>query len=410
MGDDRSEAERLRAMGLKVETVGDILERGQERREGEAFVWPVLPDYPYSFPEPGIYFGLDEETYHAIPALSYGGVKKLAASPMVYWAACRWLNPNWEPPEQKDHFDVGHAYHCRILEGREAFEAHFAVDIDKRDFPDCLVTVDDIEKAFPEGVKPKGKTKREKFEHLRTLDATAELWDDIKAAHDATCNGRTMISAKTYHMLEIAGAMIDNDPELSTVFKGGHPEVSLFWYCPRSGIPMKMRADYLKIKMMVDLKTLQNSQEASIENAIRRDIANRRYAVQPSVYFEGADTIRQLVRERGASAIFSADLTGEEPEAEAKHGERVAWAMKWASHRAPDEWLWVYIQKGEAPIARGLFYPRAGTTKMLCDDIVRMMKKRYREFAGVFGTDPWLDVKPIYDLADEDLPPWATEI
>jgi hypothetical protein len=42
--------------------------------------------------------------------------------------------------------------------------------------------------------------------------------------------------------------MIERHEELSKAFSRGHAEVSLFWYCPKTGVPMKMRVDYLKLK------------------------------------------------------------------------------------------------------------------------------------------------------------------
>lgn len=406
----KADAERLRAQGIDVETIGDILDQlpGQPEPEPEPqpFTMAVLDGYPVDFPEPGIYFGMDEDAYHAIPALSTSGIKMLAASPMLYWAKTPWLNPEWaelkrEEEERRrrlgqDHFDIGHAYHCRILEGREAFAARFVPALDRADYPDALVTVDDIKAAFPEGIKPKGKSKREVFEHLRSLDGTAELWDDIKAAHEAEHEGKCFVPAKVIAQLEKAAAMIERDPELNQALTGGYPEVSLFWRCPRTGVPMKARADYLKIKAVVDLKTVQNSHEESIENAIRRDIANRRYAVQPSVYLEGVEVVRKLVSEAYGRVEGSPD--------------QLKWAGLWSLHRGDTEWLWIYQQKGVAPVARGLFYPTRGSTKAICDGIVSMMKGRLRQFSDAFGCDPWIDSKPIYDLADEDLPPWATDI
>jgi len=44
------------------------------------------------------------------------------------------------------------------------------------------------------------------------------------------------------------------------------------------------------------------------------------------------------------------------------------------------------------------------------DQQVLKQKERFRHFSEIYGTDPWLDIRPIYDMADEDLPPWATEI
>jgi hypothetical protein len=109
------------------------------------------------------------------------------------------------------------------------------------------------------------------------------------------------------------------------------------------------------------------------------------------------NAVRRLIRDVG----FGDCVHGTDEQAE--------WAWKWA-HQTETEWLWVFQQKGDAPVTRGVFYPLGGTTKMLTDDIVLRMKRRFREFSETFGTDPWLDVRPVYDLADEDLPASATEI
>jgi hypothetical protein len=83
--------------------------------------------------------------------------------------------------------------------------------------------------------------------------------------------------------------------------------------------------------------------------------------------------------------------------------------MEWANQEEC-EWLWVFQQKGDAPITRGVWYPLRGSTRSVTDHIVTKMKQKFRQFSELFGTDPWLDTAPIYDMADEDLPPWATEI
>jgi hypothetical protein len=392
------------AKGLFAETVGDIIEGRQPQPQAvPAFEMPVLPGYPVDWPGEGLFFGMPDHVYHSIPALSTGGTKKMASSPMLFWASCPWLNENYEEREAEEHFDVGHAYHCRILEGAEEYAKRYAIGLDKKQHPNALDTLKDIRAAYPEGIKPKGASKRECFDNLKQFDGTVELWDDLLAEHERANEGKTMIPAKINHQIEIAAAMIEKDPELGQALTGGYPEVSFFWICAKTGVPMKARVDYLKIKTMVDLKSLQNTQERSIENAIRMDIANRRYGLQPSVYFEGAREVRKLVREKGSAAIT---VWGAEGVREAE----VEWAKKWAAHTMPDEWLFIYQQKGIAPVTRGLFWPRGGTTKMLCDDIVLRMKRRFRDFAETFGTDPWIDHAPIYDLDDESLPPWTTEI
>jgi len=390
-----SPAERLHEQGLDVESVDEILEgrRGQPGVPTRVDP-PRLPDTPM-FPEPGIYFNMPDAEYHAIPALSNSGIKYLASSPMLFWAKS-WMNPNREE-EDREHQILGRAYHCRLMEGLAAFEARFAVLPDKAEYKDLLVTDDDIRKALKDaGEKPRSGNKSERILQLLGVDPSANIWDSIVAEHAFANEGKAYITAEQWKRLEIAAYMIDRDPELSKAFSGGHPEVALFWYCPTTGVPMKARVDYLKTRAMIDLKSFGNQRERSIERAIAYEIAGYHYNIQPSVYFEGAAEVRKLVRECGASVIHGLD----DP----------SWALRWAQHAEPDRWLWVFQQKGPAPVTRGLWYPRAGTTKTITDEIVAQQKRKFVRHVEMFGAEPWLDIAPIYDLADEDIPPFATEI
>jgi len=376
-------------------TVGELLGDTREQPGEPARVEPPrLPDTP-PFPEPGIYFNMPEADYHAVPALSNSGIKALASSPMLFWARS-WMNPGKEE-EDRDHRTLGNAYHCRILEGRETFEERFAVYLDKRDYPDALTTDDEIRAALKEaGERPASGNKPDRIKQLLDVDPTAQIWDVMTDQHLAANAGKAMIGRDQWQRLEIAAYMIDRDPELSKAFSGGHPEVSLFWHCPTNGVPMKARVDYLKIRAMVDLKSFGNQRERSIERAIAYEIASYHYNIQPSVYFEGASEVRKLVRKHGASVVHGLD----DP----------AWALQWAKHAEPDKWLFVFQQKGPAPVTRGLWYPRGGTIKTITDEIINQQKRKFRTYAEAFGVEPWLDIAPIYDLADEDIPPFAAEI
>lgn len=412
-----SDLEKLMATG-NVSTVGQIIgDEGPAPPQGP-FSPARLGDTP-PFPEPGIYFDMPEEEYHAIPALSSSGVKLLAASPMLFWAKTGWLNPDKEEAEDKEHQALGKAYHCRILEGKAAFADRFRIGMDKADYPDALESTDEIKLAIGEagatavsrigtgtfapnakGVEKevtRAARKEDWIEQLLELNPDVQIWSRITSQFGADNAGKTFVTAEQLKRIEIAAAMIERDPELSKAMAGGYPEVSLFWYCARTGVPMKARADRLKTRAIVDLKTIANQNEMSIERAIAREIANRKYNIQPSVYFEGADQVRKLVRAGGASVV---------------HGTRdaVSWALKWAQHSDPDQFLWIFQQKGVAPVTRGLFYPRGGTTKMVTDDIVTAQKRRFRNFSETYGIEPWLDIASIYDIADEDIPPWSTEI
>jgi hypothetical protein len=419
MTDARSDdalAQFLRDQGIDVVQVRDILEKDErplpvgsdsgQTVASRPFVLACRENYPHPPLPAGIYFGLPEEVYHATPALSNTGIKRLASSPMLFHQTCPWLNEDYEEPETKSHFDLGHAVECRILEGREAYLGRVAVTLDKKDYPDALVTMKDIKARVEElGLKPRGTSKEQVFEQLMEWEPDAQLWDRLVAAHEADNEGKLFIGAKEARRIEIAARLTQLDDEQRAAITGGYPQISFFWNCAKTEVPMKARADYLKIRAIVDAKTMINQQERSFEGAIYREIANRHYNVQVSTYLEGAAEVRKLVRAHGESVIFTPDEMRE-----ADRAERVAWALKWASSNAPDEWLFLFIQTGLATATRLVRYPRGGTTKAVTDEIVSRMKRRFRQMNDTYSCDPWLDLAPMIELADEDLPGWTTEI
>lgn len=407
-----------------LETVAEII--GDEPRREEApgaFVPETLEGTP-ELPPDGIYFGMPEEEYHALPALSSHGIRRLAASPMTFWATTSWLSEKRRKAERERNLEerihqiVGKAYHCRIMEGTEEFSRRFAIDLSPEECEGALESMDQIKAALNEaGEKPVPRVQDELpdgtpflrparkddwIDQLLDVDPSAKVLSRLRRQHREAHEGKLFISRDCYEQIEIAAAMIERDPEICHAFKGGYPEVVLIWHCARTGVPMKARVDYLKLRSIVDLKSIGNQRERSLEQAIRFEIAGYHYNVQPSVYVEGVDAVRKLVREgKALIAAHGAD--------EARMSELETWAYKW-SQQSETEWLFVFQQKGDAPVTRGCFYPLGGTTRLLTDDIVLRQKRRFREFSEIYGVDPWLDVRPIYDLADEDIPPGATEI
>lgn len=399
--------ERMVAEG-KLLTVKEELEKGEQPSSlapTTAFVPPRLEEYPQSLPQPGIHFGVPEEVYHAWPALSCSGIRKLAASPTLFYMLTPWLNARHEPREEPEWANVGKAYHARILEGREAFNERFCIKLEKSAVPDLCTTVDEIKARIEtHDVKPVGKKKEDFVAQLLELEPDAPIWEECQRRYAEENPGRCQLAYDVIERIEIAAAMIERHEELSKAFSGGHAEVSLFWYCPQTGVPMKARVDYLKLAVMVDLKSYENKLELSPEYAIPKAIANNRYPLQPSVYLEAAREVKAIIRESEGAAIYAADGTP------APNDQR-EWALKWAAKETEPQWLWVFQQKGIAPITRGIFYPTGGTVRMLFDEIVSRSKKRFRQFAETFGTDRWLDIAPINDtFADEDIAPWAADI
>lgn len=417
MTDTRTEADRLREQGLEVETAGDILERAEglspPPEEGAAnapagtgpFVLARLENYSAPvYLQPGLHFGVSHEDYLAFPALSSHGIKALAASPMIYWQDCRWMNPDYEEPEQKDHFQLGDAYETRIMGGEAAFNARYTTALDRRDYPDALVTGDDIKAALADlGLKAKGTTKSGWFEQLLEWNPDAQLWERLKDEHAEANAGKIIIPANAMKKIAITARIVELDEAHCAALSGGHPNVVLVWHCAKTGVLMKAETDYIKLRAIVDAKTLVNQRMRSSNEAAFREIADRKYTIQPSVYLEGAQMVRQLVREHGASVIFShdADKAGLQP-------ERVEWSMRWAAEKRPDEWLWLFLQTAY-PITRLVRYPR-GVNKAVSDEIVSRMKRRFRRMTETYGTSPWLDLEGLVEMADEDIHPSALEI
>lgn len=478
MQNESAEIERLREQGVTgLQTVEEIIEGEDRPTPLPARFSPARLAEAPELPEPGLYFGMSDDDYHALPALSNHGIKKLAASPMIFWANTPWLSPKKAKQaaekvvDEKQHHVFGKAYHCRIMEGREEFHRRFVVELDPADYPDALVHTDQIKAAIRrhtetvpvkpcstrkdeltaqlialttapastvEGLKvdqlkdairqytceqpvqPWGKVedtmpdtgevymrqcvKADWIRQLQALEPDAKIFDVIQAEFLALHDGKSVIPFDFYEQLELAARLVEADPEVQHAFKGGYAEVTLIWHCPVTGVPMKARVDYLKVKALVDLKSIANQRDRSIENAIRFEISSYHYNIQPAVYSEGDKIVRELVREHGAKVVHVAE--GYPYPAD----EVTTWALKWASHRGAVEWMWVFQQKGDAPITRGVFYPLEGLTNMVTRDIVASAKRKFRQFSEAYGTDPWLDVKPPYLIADEDIPQSATEI
>lgn len=421
MSDDRAISD-LEAQGLRrgedFVVVRDLLEQGKGGGEsppedraavGLAAHGPFVParleNYtPPVYLQPGIHFGVSHEDYLAFPALSSHGIKALAASQMIYWQDCRWMNPDYEEEEKKDHFQLGDAYELRIMGGEAAFNARYATALDRRDYLDALVTGDDIKEALAElGLKAKGATKSGWFEQLLEWDPDAQLWERLKDEHAEANAGKVIIPAKAMKKVAITARIVELDEALRAALSGGYPNVVLVWHCAKTGVLMKAETDYIKLRAIVDAKTLVNQRMRSANEAAFREIADRKYTIQPSVYLEGAQMVRQLVREHGEKVVFHHD----EPHYSVE-GSRGTWALKWADERRPDEWLWLFLQTAY-PITRLVRYPR-GVNKAVSDEIVSRMKRRFREMTETYHCDPWLDLEGLVEMADEDIHPSALEI
>lgn len=423
-----------------METVGDILDRTDPtpKPEVKPFVPAVLEGTP-PLPEPGIYFGVPEETYHAWPALSSHGIKDMAASPMLFWAKREWLSEIARKDAARPVNPgtaltrlIGKAYHARILEGAEAYAARFACALNPEDCKGALESTDEIKAAIAAlGDKPISKVeevlpnaseyesqtfmrparKDDWIAQLELLDKARrfKILARLQSDHGLLNAGKQFLPFDAHEQIEISAKFIEADPSAKHAVTGGYPEVSLIWFDEATGVPMKARIDYLKLKAVVDLKTMASDNGKTPETAIARAIATYGYNYQPRVYVEGVSAVKKLIREDGGGPlgpIVSWDGTASAD----KHGARLEWAAKWATITDEPDFWFLFQAKPPAPITRLVRYPLGGTTNMITGDIVRSAQRKFLEFSERYGTEPWLDLAEPYNIADEDIPAYITNI
>lgn len=344
--------------------------------------------------QPGIYFGLDEDEYHAAAALSNSGIKNLLTSPMDFWARCPWLNPDFEP-EEKNCWDIGKAYDARITEGESAFYMKYAPALEPDDYPNALRSANDLRQALADLGEKRGGSKPELIDRLIAADsnmATA-VWDIMLDDHAKYHKGKTLLSRELITKIEISAAMIEKHPQLCRAFTGGYPQVSIFWADRDSGCPMKMRADYLKTRAIVDLKTFSNPFGKPIDRAVTYAMANMKYHIQAAVYQEGVECAKEMLRGERDGKVFG------EPDSE--------WLGSfWRAQE--HKFLFIFQQTGVAPVARGYEFPK-GLVYDCGKVVIRDMKEQYMYFIKEFGADPWVDATEIRAVEDSEFPVFMVE-
>jgi hypothetical protein len=343
--------------------------------------------------DPGIYFNLPSEEYHADPSLSFTGIKWLMLSPLACW----WnspMNPRYEPVTSPA-LVRGQAYHARILEGEEAFRSRFYRAPQKQDHPDAIDTVSEIRERLKalkvKATAPKGETvKREHLvAALRQADPTAVLWQDRQ---EQAAKGRTLLPDDEFDAIELTAGLVAAHAEARTIFSEGHPEVSVFWRDEETGVPLRTRFDWWAPEWICELKTFSNPLKQDIDKKLVNAILNEHYRVQCALHMEAA---------RVAPAL----LTDEQRET-------------WAPDPHPD-YVWLFVGT-DIPHVRARGFPslkrdtatghssepeqvQAGRIQL------RHAIKTYAACLDVYGTDIWADREGIKKLEDSDFPIWSTD-
>jgi hypothetical protein len=204
----------------------------------------TTPTVPTLITKSGIYDGIPEDLYHAdmVPegSLSSTGAKTILAS------AARYAWEQEHPQERKREFDLGSAFHRRIL----------GVGAD-------LVDID------AENYTKGGKVAR----------------DARDAAYD---RGAIPLLPKERAQLDgMAAAFRRSDA--ARLLTGGRSEVSMFWVDGETGMWCRGRLDYFNGRA-VDLKTTTNA----APDAHGRTCAAYGYHIQAAFYLRGLEALAAL--------------------------------------------------------------------------------------------------------------------
>lgn len=297
--------------------------------------------------EPGIYFGLNEDRYHADPALGSSNLRAILKSPSDYWWNS-WMNPT--KPEPKDTKDAqrGTAAHVYMLQGKPAFDAAYVRRPDD-----------------PEGATPPEK------------GAITKEWNK-----KASAAGKTLIHGDDYDRIKIAATMIISDPEVAEAFIGGIPEVSVFFRREDApDMPLKVRLDYLKPRAVTDLKSIKNLLKIDFEEYCLLMFARRNWAMQADLYLEGRRAMKALAAK---GAVFGADY--DKP------------LFKKIMESDEFAFGWVCYQADGAPLTWGKHVSPGNPILDIAHDQIEESIRRWRKNVQAYGTEMWVDRKPFDEL------------
>lgn len=349
--------------------------------------------------EPGIYFGLPEDEYHADPALSSSGIRKLLTSPLDFWVNSP-LNPGYVD-EKTEAMIVGTAFHRRLLEPAR-FAEMYATAPDKGDYPDAVDGAEDLRKLCADlGVKKSG-TIADLCERILEVNPDAELWPVIKAGLLKQTQGRIVLRPSVMADIERAAKIVLLHQAATRAMSGGYSEVSVFWIDPESGVRLKARIDYLKVKAIVDLKTFSNSLGKPVKSAVASAVANGGYHIQAVMYDQAVRAAKYLLRTQKSAAVH------------------------FVGHEVPNDWLtsfaaceshafaFVFIEQGpvtnvvvrefrraDGPGGSENLYWNAGLAG------VREAIRIYETCMATHGPDkPWIIDYPMAPFADVEFPIW----
>lgn len=209
---------------------------------------------------PGLYPDLPSEHYHAILAMSAGGLKRMHQSPAHFYGM--QLDPNRPSGEPTPAMKNGTLVHCALFEPASLSERYV---------------------VKPEGFD--GRTKEGKA-WVAAVPQGVEIADAVQMA-------AALAQAASIRRL----------PDVAALMVNGQPEVSAFWIDELTGELCKCRPDWVSPAgdgvILVDGKTCQDASAQGFS----RSIWNFDYHLQAAWYSDGYE---RATRQKVLGFVFAA--------------------------------------------------------------------------------------------------------
>ena len=179
---------------------------------------------------------MDNNAYHAHPAISKSHLDQVARSPLHYWAA--FLDPARQQREATPAMQIGSAVHTHVLE-LDQWDARYV--------------------TAPEGIDRRTKVGKAEWEVFTTAST-----------------GRTVLTKADADLVMRMGRSVFGHPAAAMLLNmPGKAETTHMWTDAATGLQCKCRPDWLTDdgRLIVDLKTTENASPREFA----RSIATWRY-------------------------------------------------------------------------------------------------------------------------------------
>lgn len=242
----------------------------------------------------GIYLGIPNDVYHALPAISSSHIKKYAKSPAHYYRQyINKIDRSRQSKAQVRTLSAGTLSHELILEPDGFHNRYFRL-LNPMEIGDCLVSLEQLKEACGKAKLPVSGTKTTLTERLLKHDPTIKIFDDLQKAHIITHVGQDAydkaieVQSSLFSRVNIIDClfhdsvlphlkMIPVDPIVwddahracetvkshsfaSAILEDGFAEVSVIVRCPETGEMLKVRFDWLsRTGIPADLKTARTA-------------------------------------------------------------------------------------------------------------------------------------------------------